>query len=200
MIVGGSSFDGNGRDGRDSVTYINKYMSNCNVNPYPSKVSASAAANDIVCGGRIFDKIGSRFDDISITNKCWKLNPTGDWNEFKSMARERAYHTLTRVGDFIFAIGGWGYTHSYLKMTNDKFQFNSYRPLRTVERFPINNMEGNWTFMSQMGPTVRHHCTVALNDSFLMVIGGAMSNQVFTNCILTDIVKKGEVLFKFCNF
>ena len=187
MIVGGSSADG--ISGMDRATYINEYISNCNVEPYPSKVYASAAANGIVCGGWIFDKIDSRFGDKSVTNKCWKLNPTGDWKEFKSMERERAHHTLTRVGDFIFAIGGWGYTHSYLKMTKGKFEYNSYQPLRTVERFPINNMEGNWTFMSQMGPTVRFHCTVALNDSFLMVIGGAMSNQVFTNCILTDIVK-----------
>ena len=67
--------------------------------------------------------------------------------------------------------------------------YNSHRPLRTVERFPINITEGNWTPMSPMGPTVRSHCTVALNDSFLMVIGGAMNNQVFTNCILTNIVE-----------
>ena len=187
MIVGGSSDDG--ISGMDSVIYINEFMSNCNVKPYPSKVYASAAAYGIVCGGWIFDMIGSRFGDKYITNKCWKLKPTGDWKEFKSMARERAHHTLTRVGNFIFAIGGWGYTHSYVKIIS-KLGYNSHRPLRTVERFPINIMEGNWTPMSPMGPTVRSHCTVALNDSFLMVIGGAMNNQVFTNCILTNIVDK----------
>ena len=61
MIVGGLFADG--ISGMDSATYINEYISNCNVEPYPSKVYASAAANGIVCGGWIFDKIDGRFGE-----------------------------------------------------------------------------------------------------------------------------------------
>ena len=150
-----------GTIGWDSVAYIHE-LNTCNVQPYPMGVFGAAGANGTVCGGRTNNQDVSTVDG-ALSNECWKLNLFGEWTPFKKMWKSRSMFTLTQVANEMFAIGGKG-----VRMGDS----NLYNSLRSIEKISL-KPEGNWKLMRAMPMHIQNHCTVAINDSFLMVIGGA---------------------------
>ena len=80
------------------------------------------------------------------------------------MLERRTRFTLSKVQDEIIAIGGLS---------------TNFVSLRSVEKYSLRKDEG-WSRMKDAPTTINRHCTVMLNTSYLMVIGGNQ-NQVNSN-------------------
>ena len=129
---------------------------NCKVDPFPTRLSLAVGINGMVCGGVDYE--------LNVLSSCWNLNPSGTWTAGEDMLERRMLFTLSKVQDEIIAIGG---------------RTTSYMGLRSVEKYSLRKDEG-WSRMND-GPTIiGRHCTVMLNTSYLMVIGGSQK-QVNSN-------------------
>ena len=114
---------------------------------------------------------------IILFSSCWRLNHNGTWIAGKDMLEPRRHFSLSMVEDEIFAIGG---------------STTSYSVLRSVEKYSLSNDEG-WLKMTDAPIGIHKHCTVMLNTSYLMIIGGNQNNQVNLNqhqiCAIPNIYK-----------
>ena len=80
------------------------------------------------------------------------------------MFYSRKEFTLTAVGDELFAIGGVYF--SYMEGFSNRE--------REVEKYSMKENNSSWSMMSFTPGPIWLHCTVKLNASHLMVIGGVI--------------------------
>ena len=130
---------------------------NCKVEPFPTRLARAVGINGMVCGGEDYD--------LNVLSSCWQLNPSGTWTSGENMLERRTRFTLSKVQDEIIAIGG---------------QTTNYIGLRSVEKYSLRKDEG-WSRMKDAPTTIARHCTVMLNTSYLMAIGGSQNGQVNSN-------------------
>ena len=130
---------------------------NCKVNQISIPLYGASGINGMICGGEDYER--------TIVSSCWNLNHNGTWKSGEAMIEPRKWFSLNKVEDEIIAIGG---------MTT------SYVGLRSIERLLLTNDEG-WSRMKDAPITINMHCTVMLNASYLMIIGGFQHNQVDLN-------------------
>ena len=140
----------------DSVELMDN-NTNCKVDPFPTRLSHAVGINGMVCGGDDYN--------LNILSSCWQLNPSGTWTAGENMLERRTMFTLSKVQDEIIAIGG---------------QTTNYIGLRSVEKYSLRKDEG-WSRMKDTPTTIDKHCTVMLNTSYLMAIGGSQNGQVNSN-------------------
>ena len=129
---------------------------NCKVDPFPTRLANAVGINGLVCGGEDYDG--------NILSSCWQLNPSGTWTSGEDMLERRRLFTLSKVQDEIIAIGG---------------RTTSNVVLRSVEKYSLRKDEG-WARMKDAPTIIDSHCTVMVNTSYLMAIGGNQ-NQVNSN-------------------
>ena len=132
---------------------------NCKVDPFPTRLAKAVGINGLVCGGEDYDI------NINTLSSCWYLNPSGTWTAGEDMLERRRLFTLSKVQDEIIAIGG---------------RTTSNEVLRSVEKYSLRKDEG-WSRMKDAPTSIYRHCTVMLNTSYLMVIGGQQKVQVNSN-------------------
>ena len=150
VIVGGEDFRNNELD---TVEVVDN-NANCEVDPFPMRLSGAAGVNGLICGGQDYE--------FNVLSSCWHLNPSGTWTAGEDMLKQRKDLTLSIVKENIIAIGG--------RTTN-------FVALRSMEKYSLSKDEG-WLRMKDAPTTIYRHCTVMINSSYLMVIGGYQSNQV----------------------
>ena len=144
----------------DEAEYIDRHTS-CKVGNLPMKSMGTAAADGIICGGFTFDQ---GINGVARPNSaCVELNTNGTWTNIEPMLERRAYFTLTKISDIIIAIGGLGPERS-----------------RSVEsRF--SKSDSVWSFRKNSPITLLEHCTIQLNTSHLMVLGGRGQKNYIVN-------------------
>ena len=153
VIVGGAIGGNNAVD----VVEVVDSNTNCEVDGISTQLSGASGINGMMCGGEDYS--------FNILSSCWNLNPNGTWTRGEDMMEPRRRFSLTKVEDEIIAIGG---------------QTNFYVGLRSIERLLLTNDEG-WSRMKDAPININRHCTVMLNASYLMIIGGYHNNQVNSN-------------------
>ena len=121
------------------------------------KLLRATGINGMICGGQDYKR-----DEVS---SCWQLNPNGTWTAGEQILEKRSDFTMTEVEDEVILIGG--------VTTNNRL-------LSDVEKYPLRKHEG-WSKMNDAPKSIYRHCTVMLNTSFLMVIGGIQNSQVNSN-------------------
>ena len=126
---------------------------NCEVDRIPTQLSGASGINGMLCGGEDYN--------FNILSSCWNLNPNGTWTSGENMMEPKKRFSLNKVEDEIIAIGGR----------------TSNIALRSIERLLLTKDEG-WSRMKDAPIKIYRHCTVMLNASYLMIIGGYQINQV----------------------
>ena len=127
---------------------------NCKVNDLSTQLSGASGINGMICGGHDYN--------FNVLSSCWNLNPNGTWSSGEDMIEPKTLFTLNKVEDEIIAIGG---------------QTTSSVLLRRIDRLILINDEG-WSRMKDAPIYINRHCTVMLNASYLMIIGGSQNSQV----------------------
>ena len=150
VIVGGLNTGSNEVD----IVEVVDSNTNCKVDGISTQLSAATGINGMICGGEDYN--------YNILSSCWNLNPNGTWTSGKDMTEPKKWFSLNKVEDGIIAIGG---------------QTTSNVPLRSIETLLLTNDEG-WSRMKDAPITITRHCTVMLNTSYLMIIGGSQNSQV----------------------
>ena len=150
MISGGQ----NTGDNRLGMVEVVDNNTNCKVNQMSIPLYAASGIHGMICGGEDYER--------NILSSCWRLNPNGAWTAAEDMLEPRMYFSLNKVEDEIIAIGG--------RTTSNVF-------LRSAERLLLGSNEG-WSRMKDAPISITQHCTVMLNTSYLMIIGGSINGQV----------------------
>ena len=132
----------------------------CKVDKFPMKIYNGEGIDGMMCGGETFG-YWEQYDPVS---NCWHLHPNGTWTSGKHMLEKRAYFSLNKVKDGIIAIGG---------------QPMFGQIISSVEKYSLSNVEG-WIWMRDAPIPIAMHCTVTINSSHLLVIGGYQNHQVNT--------------------
>ena len=127
---------------------------NCKVNQISIPLYGASGINGMICGGEDYER--------TIVSSCWHLDPDGAWTAGKDMLEPKRDFSLNKVQDEIIAIGGG---------TTSKL------PLKSIERLSLRNDDG-WSRMKYAPISIGFHCTVLLNTSYLMIIGGVQNGQV----------------------
>ena len=148
VIAGGEN---TGFNEVDNVEVADK-NTNCKVERIPIQLSGAAGINGMICGGHDYN--------LNVLSSCWHLNPGGTWIAGEDMLERRHYFSLGKVEDEVIAIGG-------LK--------DHLIGLRSIEKYSLKKDEG-WSRLNDGPNKIHFHCTVTLNTSYLMVIGG---NQLY---------------------
>ena len=133
---------------------------NCGVDRIPTQLRSTPGINGMMCGGRD--------NNDNILSSCWNLYPNGTWTSGNDMLEPRIYFSLNKVEDEIIAIGG---------------ETTSKVPLRSIERLLLTNDEG-WSRMKDAPIYITSHCTVMVNASYLMIIGGQQNVRVNSEQLL----------------
>ena len=136
------------------VEIVDNYTK-CKVDPFPMRLSGAVGVNGIVCGGQ-------SHDILTVFSSCWHLNPSGTWTSGEDMLERRYWFSLTKVEDEVIAIGGIA---------------TSGLSLKSTEKYSLRNDVG-WSRIQYAPKFINRHCTVMLNTSYLMIIGGAGIAQV----------------------
>ena len=130
---------------------------NCKVSPIPMKLYGATGINGMVCGGLDYN--------FNFLSSCWHLNPSGTWTAGEDMLYKRVYFTMTAVEDEIIVIGG---------------QTAFGVGLKSVEKYSPRKYEG-WLKMKHAPQTIAGHCTVRVNTTYLMAIGGNQNEVIKDN-------------------
>ena len=139
-----------------------KSNSVCQIANLPEPVYAHSATYTknglLVCGGNTFHD-----QSYQITNKCHILMSNRSWVPFNSFKQSRYYFSMTTLKEKVVTIGG-------LRAENSI----EYLSLETESKWETKTLPF----------TVNYHCAVAINDSTIMIIGGAQDGKVFRhfNC------------------
>ena len=150
VIAGGQVTGGSLLDDVDVVDN----NTNCKVDPIPIKLYGAAGINGMICGGEDYH--------LNIHSSCWHLNASGAWTVGEDMLIRRKFFTMTKVADRVIAIGG---------------QTTSGIVLNTAEKYSLIKDE-KWSYMKDAPTSIRKHCTVPINTTYVMVIGGIQNQQV----------------------
>ena len=149
VIVGGLNTGSNEVD----IVEVVDSNTNCEVDGISTQLSGASGINGMMCGGEDYN--------YNILSSCWNLNPNGTWTSGEDMLEPRTYFSLNKVEDEIIAIGGR----------------TSNIALRSIERLLLTKDEG-WSRMNDAPIAIERHCTLMLNASYLMIIGGYQNAQV----------------------
>ena len=133
----------------------------CKTDRFPAKLINGEGTNGIICGG----ESNHEQDANRKLSSCWHLNPSGTWTSGEDMLEKRTDFSLTKIEDGILAIGG-------------QSSFNEV--LRSVEKYSLSKGE-RWYRLSDAPISIVLHCTIMLNTSYLLVIGGDQNLQVHAN-------------------
>ena len=144
VITGGKVFGGSLLDDVDVVDN----NTNCKADVIPMKLFGAAGINGMICGGEDYN--------LNTISRCWQLNPSGAWTVGEDTLERRMYFTMTKVADGVIAIGG--------RTTGNLV-------LKTIEKHSLIKDE-KWSNMTDAPTTLAGHCTVLINTTYLMVIGG----------------------------
>ena len=108
--------------------------------------------------------------NTELAKQCWHLAPSGNWISIPNMFYRRKEFTLTAVKEELFAIGGVLYDAQYMAehRTGEHHMFRR----KEVEKYSIKGNNGSWSKMGLAPFAIYGHCTVKLNNTHLMVIGG----------------------------
>ena len=109
----------------------------------------------LMCGGH-----DSNGDSLS---NCWRLEPFGKWIEFQNMLEKRDNFTINGIEEHIIVIGGSQTTQ------------NGKRALTHVEKC---NSSKRWIRAADLPEPLYLHCTVNINKTTLMVVGGKNNREV----------------------
>ena len=153
VIAGGEN---TGNDEVDITEVVDNYT-NCKVDRLPMQLSGAAGINGMICGGYDYN--------MDIVSSCWHLNPSGAWTSGEDMLERRDEFSLTKVEDEVIAIGG---------------TTTSSLGLKSTEKYSLRNDVG-WSRIQYAPKFINRHCTVMLNTSYLMIIGGFQSSEVNLN-------------------
>ena len=149
---------------------IGNSLTNVEITHIGSERNASCQIEDLPEGplyhSTVLSKIGiiscggyNRFS--SLTNKCYRLTKFGyrlTWFPYHDLKTLRSYFTLNEVNSTLVAIGGpGGYNET-------KGSFDH-----------IDLISGTDWETKYLGFTIKYHCSVAINDEEIMVIGGKSS-------------------------
>ena len=174
IVVGGRRYDE--RSAENKVEIFEDKVS-CFVEQFPTRIQAAAGDNGYICGGTV----GNTPPDINnkrimneynteLAKQCWHLEPSGNWIAIQKMFYRRKEFTLTAVKEELFAIGGVLYDGQY---EAEHLAYERYMWRRTeVEKYSIKGTNGSWSKMGLAPFAINGHCTVKLNNTHLMVIGG----------------------------
>ena len=163
VIVGGlDRFSPN--KARQDAKYIDTFT-NCKVENLPEALHGAAAVDRIICGGILHSELLATYPQST----CIMLNEWGHWINISSMLEARADFTLSKINKDIIAIGGFS-----RPITNGTL---GYRAIYSVESLSL-NADNGWRFRKNSPTYLLRHCTIQLNSSHLMVIGGSQGNEV----------------------
>ena len=154
IIAGGQDMGSNELD----IVEVSDNNTYCKVDRLPMKIYRCEGIDGMICGGMTFGYL-EQYDPVS---NCWHLHPNGTWTSGKHMLEKRTYFSLNKVKDGIIAIGG---------------QSMFGRCISSVEKYSLSNVEG-WTWMRDAPINICLHCTVTINSSHLLVIGGTQNYLV----------------------
>ena len=171
IVVGGKRYDE--RSAENKVEIFEDKVS-CFVEQFPTRIQAAAGDSGYVCGGTV-DNTAPDIHNKRIMNEyntelakqCWHLEPSGNWYAIPNMFYRRKEFTLTAVKEELFAIGGVLYEGQ--DMANG--ERHTWRRTE-VEKYSIKGNNGSWSKMGVVPFAMYGHCTVKLNNTHLMVIGG----------------------------
>ena len=155
VVIAGGVIGGNNQV-VDMVEVVDS-NTNCEVDGISTQLSGASGINGIMCGGQDYN--------YNILSSCWNLNPNGTWTSGEDMMEPKKHFSLNKVEDEIIAIGG---------------KTTSIVNLRSIERLLLTNDEG-WSRMKDAPLEIDSHCTLMLNTSYLMIIGGDQNSQVNSN-------------------
>ena len=157
VIAGGKDSGAN----IENIVEVVDNNTNCNADRTPTKLTGGEGISGMICGGQDHD--------LNVLSSCWHLNPSGRWTAGENMLESRAYFTMTAVEEDVFVIGG----------RRSNFDF-----LKSVETYSLRKYEG-WSNIKDAPIEISMHCTVKLNTSYLMVIGGYSSEVIQTTvCVI----------------
>ena len=130
---------------------------NCQVNRFPVRLELMEGTNGMVCGGWL--------NELNILSSCWYLNPNGEWTSGEDMLKKRVEFTITAVEDDVIVIGGTTIAHVSLS---------------SVEKYSLLKQDG-WARIKDVPIRIARHCTVLINTTYLMVVGGYQTEVIQTN-------------------
>ena len=154
VIVGGTDRAENDLD----IVEVSDNNTYCKVDRLPMKIYRCEGIDGMICGGESF----GYFEQYEAVSNCWHLHPNGTWTSGKYMLEKRTHFSLNKVEDGIIAIGG-------------ETMFSAVT--RSVEKYSLSNVEG-WIWMRDAPINICLHCTVTINSSHLLVIGGYQNHLV----------------------
>ena len=155
VIVGGRDISMNEVD----VVEVLDNNTYCNADTFPTKIFGAEGINGMICGGNSYDHNG-----LVVHSGCWRINPNGTWTSVKNMLEARTEFSLSKAEDDVIAIGG-------------ESQYNSF--LSSVEKY--SSKSKTWYRMRDAPTEISFHCTVMVNKSNLLVIGGYQNSMVIAN-------------------
>ena len=156
--------DDSGENMLDFVELVDNHT-NCNVDPFPIRLSNAVGINGMVCGGRDYE--------LNVISSCWYLNPSGKWAVGDDMLDSRMHFSLSNIEDETIAIGGIGYRTGYWIYDHDYH-------LSSIEKHS-DRKYGGWSWMTDAPITIAKQCVVVINKLVLFVIGGEQDYQVNSN-------------------
>ena len=171
------------------TTYVNTKMNrSCSLSDLPAGYELPAAIDSnsygiISCGGRTENKStetrgyknGPR--TFYCSNKCWRLTDVSSWKTFPSLNKARCMFTLNQLNNRLVAVGGMdintGYNTQYQKYNTSKYRV----PHDSLEYIDLNTTN-EWTTKLLDFGTIWDHCSVTIDDQYIMLIGGTLNDQV----------------------
>ena len=123
---------------------------------------------------------GGYTNNNEYTNKCHILASNGRWFPFNNLIQPRSWFSMTMITKQVVIIGGENARYS-------------------IEY--INIEQGSKWVKKNLDFDVTEHCTVPINNSTIMVIGGVQDGKVFRHFILLNYhIKKSALIYYFICF
>ena len=175
VVVGGQTKIGGNRWNRVSnseVVDIDGENTKCSVPDFPRSIDggSSAILQDtlVSCGG--WDVRGR------LKSSCFAYNgKSSRWRKITSMKIKRGYFTLTTIKRGILAIGG---PKKSCKNGNCTAFGILVHPESRTSLELLTDISSSWSKLEDLPAEIESHCTVALKDQTVFVMGGYQDGKV----------------------
>ena len=135
--------------------------STCRLDDLPEPIEChSAIRTDIgllYCGG---------YTNSGFSNNCFRLASNGSWIRYSPLQKARSCFSMTHINTSLIAIGGQSHTYGVIRHTSTK----------SYERIEF-NQENQWK-KGNLPFAIEDHCSVSINSTVVMIIGGEDYNLV----------------------
>ena len=135
------------------ISRIGSSSSNCQIPDLPTAVYSHSTIHTstgiISCGG---------YANSDLTNRCHRLNKTGQWVDFPGMKKGRYYFSMFASNNKLFAVGGRGAENSF-----ESIDLNDATEWRKEKDLPFR---------------VEQHCITRYNETHFLLTGGRLNGWV----------------------